>query len=177
MIETKKGNTVFDPKWNVDEFAGAKHVRIHLVNYGLIGGHPVHLHGHDFHVLAEGFGEWDGSIVNAANTVRRDTHLLQNARNVTGTVEPSFMVLQFEQDNPGVWPLHCHLARHFKCLCLWRQANILKAWHVSGGLFMQILERKDDILKQTFDQDIFNLCNAWDVYTQNNAPNQIDSGL
>jgi hypothetical protein len=85
---------------------------------------------------------------------------MQNGRNVTGTVEPSFMVLQFEQDNPGAWPLHCHLA-----------------WHVSGGLFMQILERPEDIVKQDFDQDVFELCDAWDAYTASNAPNQIDSGL
>jgi FtsP/CotA-like multicopper oxidase with cupredoxin domain len=160
LLDAKQGRTKFEPEWNVYQFSGAKHVRIHLVNYGLIGGHPMHLHGHDFHVLAEGYGEWDGSIVNSGNTIRRDVHQLQNARNVTGTVEPSFMVLQFEQDNPGAWPLHCHLA-----------------WHVSGGLFMQILERPEDILKQDFDQDVFELCDKWDAYTAVNAPNQIDSGL
>ncbi|OAK99232.1 hypothetical protein IQ06DRAFT_294641 [Phaeosphaeriaceae sp. SRC1lsM3a] len=160
LLDVKQGRSTFEPEWNVYQFPGAKNVRIHLVNYGLIGGHPMHLHGHDFHVLAEGYGEWDGSIVNAGNTVRRDVHHLQNARNLTGTVEPSFMVLQFEQDNPGVWPLHCHLA-----------------WHVSGGLFMQILERPEDIIKQDFDQDVFTLCDEWDAYTAINAPNQIDSGL
>jgi FtsP/CotA-like multicopper oxidase with cupredoxin domain len=160
LLDVKQGRTTFEPEWNVYQFPGAKHVRIYLVNYGLIGGHPMHLHGHDFHVLAEGYGEWDGSIVNAGNTVRRDVHQLQNARNVTGTVEPSFMVLQFEQDNPGVWPLHCHLA-----------------WHVSGGLFMQILERPEDIIKQDFDQDVFELCDKWDAYTATNVLNQIDSGL
>jgi FtsP/CotA-like multicopper oxidase with cupredoxin domain len=160
LLDVKQGRTTFQPEWNVYQFPGAKHVRIHLENNGLIGGHPMHLHGHDFHVLAEGFGQWDGTVVNSGNTVRRDVHQLQNARNVTGTVEPSFMVLQFEQDNPGVWPLHCHLA-----------------WHVSGGLFLQILERPEDIIKQDFDQDVFELCDKWDAYTAVSPPNQIDSGL
>jgi FtsP/CotA-like multicopper oxidase with cupredoxin domain len=160
LVDVKQGRTTFEPEWNVYQFPGAKHVRIHLVNHGLVGGHPMHLHGHDYHVLADGYGEWDGSIVNPGNTLRRDVHQMQNARNITGTVEPSFMVLQFEQDNPGAWPLHCHLA-----------------WHVSGGLFMQVLERPEDIVKQDFDQDVFDLCNTWDAYTANNVPNQIDSGL
>jgi FtsP/CotA-like multicopper oxidase with cupredoxin domain len=160
LIDAKQGRTTFEPESNVYHFPGAKNVRIHLVNYGLMGGHPMHLHGHDYHILAEGYGEWDGSIVNAGDTLRRDVHQLQNARNVTGTVEPSFMVLQFVQDNPGVWPLHCHLS-----------------WHVSGGLFMQILERPGDIIKKDFDQDVCTLCNDWYAYTAKKAPNQIDSGL
>jgi hypothetical protein len=48
---------------------------------------------------------------------------------------------------------------------------------VSGGLFMQILERPEDIVKQDFEQDVFDLCNTWDAYTADNAPNQVDSGL
>ncbi|KAL6709371.1 hypothetical protein ACN47E_001778 [Coniothyrium glycines] len=160
LLKAKNGERDFKAEWNVYQFPGAKHVRIHLVNSGLIGGHPMHLHGHDFQVLAEGYGEWDGSIVNPSNPQRRDVHVLQNARNVTGVIEPSFMVLQFEQDNPGAWPLHCHLA-----------------WHVSGGLFMQVLERPEDIMNQDFDADVFELCDKWDAYTANNPPNQIDSGL
>jgi hypothetical protein len=86
--------------------------------------------------------------------------MLQNARNVTGTVEPSYIVIQFTQDNPGVWPLHCHLA-----------------WHVSGGLFLNILERREDIVTQDFDDDVFTGCDIWDAYSALNPPNQIDSGL
>ena len=120
----------------------------------------MHLHGHDFHVLAEGFGTWDGVVVNPENTVRRDVHMLQNAQNTTAGVVPSFMVLQFNQDNPGVWPLHCHLA-----------------WHVSGGLFLNVLERPEDIMDQVIDDDVFEGCKTWQTYTDNNIPNQIDSGL
>ncbi len=40
-------------------------------------------------------------------------------------------MLQFNADNPGVWPFHCHIA-----------------WHVSSGLYVNIMERPADI-KQT----------------------------
>ncbi|KAI4629445.1 uncharacterized protein J4E87_003709 [Alternaria ethzedia] len=160
LLKAKRNESDFNPEWNVYQFPGAKHVRIHMVNHGLIGGHPMHLHGHDYHILAEGFGEWDGVVTNPENTLRRDVHQMQNARNTTGTVEPSYLVLQFAQDNPGAWPLHCHLA-----------------WHVSGGLFMQILERPEDIQKQTFGDEQFQLCNDWDAYTSEVVLNQIDSGL
>ncbi|KAF2875606.1 Cupredoxin [Massariosphaeria phaeospora] len=160
LLQAKSGDLDFKPEWNVFNFGTNKTVRLHLVNHGLIGGHPMHLHGHDFHVLAEGFGEWDGTVTNPENTIRRDVHILENGRNTTAGVEPSYMVLQFEQDNPGVWPLHCHLA-----------------WHVSGGLFLNVLERPEDIMAQDFDEDVFALCPLWDAYSTSNPPNQIDSGL
>ncbi|RMZ66481.1 multicopper oxidase [Pyrenophora seminiperda CCB06] len=159
LLKAKLGESDFKPEWNVYEFPDAKHVRIVLVNHGLIGGHPMHLHGHDFHVLAEGYGEWDGVITNSGNTIRRDTHLMGNARITGNTREPSYMVIQYVQDNPGVWPLHCHLA-----------------WHVSGGLFMQILENVDEIKNRDFGEDLFDLCDSWDAYSAVHILNQIDSG-
>ncbi|CAA9958852.1 SufI multicopper oxidase [Pyrenophora teres f. maculata] len=160
LLKAKLGETDFRPEWNVYEFPDAEHVRIVLVNHAMIGGHPMHLHGHDFHVLAEGHGEWDGVVTNSGNTIRRDTHLMANARLVGNVTEPSYMVIQYVQNNPGVWPLHCHLA-----------------WHVSGGLFMQILENTEEIKKQDFGAEQFDLCDSWDAYSAVNILNQIDSGL
>ena len=37
-------------------------------------------------------------------------------------------MIEFTADNPGVWPFHCHIA-----------------WHVSGGLYMNVMERPADI--------------------------------
>ncbi|KAF1999723.1 multicopper oxidase [Amniculicola lignicola CBS 123094] len=161
LTQVKNGDLDFEDEWNVFNFGTNKTVRIHLTNHGRAGGHPMHLHGHDFHVLAEGMGEWDGSIVNPSNTARRDVHMMNNAAaDADGNITPSFIVIQFEQDNPGVWPLHCHLA-----------------WHVSGGLFLNVLERPEDIQALDFDEDIFVGCTLWDAYTSLNPPNQIDSGL
>lgn len=87
----------------------------------------MHMHGHNFWVVAEGLGEWDG-VANLKNPMRRDTFVLRPGDPVKG---PAYMVMDFVTDNPGVWPLHCHLA-----------------WHVSAGLYVNILVRKllDSIL-------------------------------
>ena len=118
----------------------------------------MHLHGHDFHVLAEGFGTWDGTVTNPENSARRDVHILPSAQDAT---TPSFMVIQYTQDNPGVWPFHCHLA-----------------WHVSSGLFLSAVEKPDEIVSKVFDDDVFETCDAWHAYTgAGGEVNQIDSGL
>ena len=83
----------------------------------------MHLHGHNFWVVAEGVGEWDGTV-NSINPQRRDTQLIQPG---VGT-QRGYLVLEFNADNPGVWPFHCHIA-----------------WHVSSGLYVNIMERPEDI--------------------------------
>ena len=65
--------------------------------------HSFHYHGHNMHILQEGYGTWDGSIVNARNPARRDVHILHNAKKDGEVVTPSYMVMQIEADNPGVW--------------------------------------------------------------------------
>lgn len=65
----------------------------------------MHMHGHNMYILAQGSGTWDGLVVNAGNPQRRDVHILPLA--VSATV-PSYIVVQIDADNPGVWPLHCH---------------------------------------------------------------------
>jgi len=70
-------------------------------------GHPMHMHGHEFQVLAEGFGTWDGVITNPDNPTRRDVQFLQQANATDGT--PSYTVLQVELDNPAINIFHCHL--------------------------------------------------------------------
>lgn len=58
--------------------------------------HPIHLHGHDFYVVGEGPGQWDGSVssLNLNNPLRRDTTTMP----VSG-----YLVLAFPADNPGTW--------------------------------------------------------------------------
>jgi FtsP/CotA-like multicopper oxidase with cupredoxin domain len=70
--------------------------------------HNMHLHGHSFWVLAEGFGEWDGTVTNPLNPQRRDGQQLAPG----SPDDPSYIVIQFDADNPGVWPFHCHLVVH-----------------------------------------------------------------
>jgi FtsP/CotA-like multicopper oxidase with cupredoxin domain len=70
--------------------------------------HPMHLHGHSFWVLAEGNGEWDGTITNPNNPIRRDTIQI----GAPNSVGDGYTVIEFMADNPGVWPFHCHFGDH-----------------------------------------------------------------
>lgn len=75
-----------------------------IIESGIPLPHPIHLHGHDFFVLASGSGTYSSSVsLNQANPPRRDTALLPAA---------GFLVLAFETDNPGVWLMHCHIGWH-----------------------------------------------------------------
>ncbi|KAL1806209.1 hypothetical protein ACET3Z_029277 [Daucus carota] len=69
--------------------------------------HPIHLHGYDFYVIAEGFGnfnpETDTSKFNLDDPPLRNTVSLP----VKG-----WAVIRFVADNPGVWIMHCHLDVH-----------------------------------------------------------------
>lgn len=67
--------------------------------------HPIHLHGHSFWVLGSG-----NYTYNPANA----THNLENPQlRDTITLQPNGWVwLRFVANNPGVWPMHCHIIWH-----------------------------------------------------------------
>jgi len=88
-----------------------EHLRLILLvvinNHGAAGilSHPIHLHGHNMFVLDVGEGSWDGTtVINPANPQRRDVQLLPSN---------GYMVLQITADNPGAWPLHCHIVSFY----------------------------------------------------------------
>lgn len=64
--------------------------------------HPIHLHGHDFFVLAQDTGSFNASTasINWSNPMRRDVAMLPAS---------GHLVLAFETDNPGIWLMHCHI--------------------------------------------------------------------
>ena len=69
--------------------------------------HPFHLHGHHFWVLGSGAGVYnasgDQSALNLVDPPLRDTATLPKA---------GWLVFRFLANNPGVWPLHCHIMWH-----------------------------------------------------------------
>ncbi|KAH9907554.1 Cupredoxin [Xylariomycetidae sp. FL2044] len=103
--------------------------------------------------LIGGYGScWDGSIVNPDNPQRRDVQML---------LPNSYIVLQWNQDNPGIWPLHCHIA-----------------WHLAAGYNWMVLERPDDIMTEMNIPDIMQqTCTDWDAWTSDHVVGQIDDGL
>ncbi|KAI0408512.1 multicopper oxidase-domain-containing protein [Xylaria palmicola] len=122
--------------------------------------HPMHLHGHDFLVLgasatgAGTFTQADVAGLKGANPTRRDVTMLPGG---------GWLVLAFRADNPGNWLFHCHIA-----------------WHVSGGLSVDFLERVPEQKAQInlLDQTAFNAnCALWRHYWDNSGLVKIDSGL
>ena len=114
LLLAQQGNYSYpyDPQWNVYDFGSNSSIRL-VVHNDFPAAHPMHMHGHNMFVLASGVGTWDGTVVNPDNPQRRDVQML-----------PAFgyIVVQITTDNPGVWPFHCHIA-----------------WHVSQGLYMNML--------------------------------------
>ncbi len=93
-------------------------------------------------------------MLRGANPVRRDVTMLP-AR--------GWVLIAFKSDNPGAWLLHCHIA-----------------WHVSGGLSSDFLEREADFRNglSAADKAQHNAnCNAWRAYWPTAPWPKIDSGL
>ncbi|XP_039128836.1 laccase-7-like [Dioscorea cayenensis subsp. rotundata] len=84
-------------------------VEIVLQNTALIGAesHPLHLHGFNFFVLAQGFGNYNQD---SAQKMFNLVHPL--VRNTIAVPVGGWAVIRFRADNPGVWLMHCHLDSH-----------------------------------------------------------------
>ncbi|KAF3010110.1 hypothetical protein E8E14_000256 [Neopestalotiopsis sp. 37M] len=92
-------------QYNIYNYGNDDAIRMIISNPSQ-ASHPMHMHGHEFFILAEGVGTWNGTITNPENPTRKDTHMLAG-----GTVDaPAFFVAEIIADNPGVWAFHCHIA-------------------------------------------------------------------
>lgn len=122
--------------------------------------HPIHLHGHDFVILAQGDGYFNKDIVpNLDNPARRDTVNLPIG---------GYVWIAFQINNPGTWLMHCHIA-----------------WHASAGLSLQFVEQPGKIKPLVEAAGILpeleGRCKDWTEHYNNvNIPNglvQEDSGI
>ncbi|PVH73445.1 multicopper oxidase [Cadophora sp. DSE1049] len=143
------GNPSYPPEWNVYNYGTNGSFVIN--NPAGFPAHPMHMHGHNFFVLHQGPGAWDGTVTNAANPIRRDVIQVPGGWHVT---------IQIVTDNPGAWQFHCHIA-----------------WHVSGGLYITILEQPEKIKAIKIPQTPAQGCREWATFTGTTVINQIDSGL
>ncbi|RDL34578.1 uncharacterized protein BP5553_07706 [Venustampulla echinocandica] len=152
---TSNETSIYAPDSNVYDFGKHSSIRLILTN-PLTLAHPMHLHGHNVWVLAEGMGKWDGKVTNAKNPMRRDTFIIN-----AGTPElPAYTVIEWVADNPGVWPFHCHVTAH-----------------TSLGFMAIMLERPDLIPKRQIPKELDHLCKSWDAWSNSNVVNTIDSGV
>ncbi|KAF5020152.1 hypothetical protein F66182_7822 [Fusarium sp. NRRL 66182] len=117
--------------------------------------HPMHLHGFDFQILAQGRGPYGPHTkLKTDNPPRRDTALLP---------AQGHLVIAFLTDNPGVWLMHCHIG-----------------WHAAEGFSLQFIVREDEIPGLISDQeyrDIEEGCKAWKEFTRSVKLEQDDSGV
>ncbi|KAJ6814577.1 laccase-25-like precursor [Iris pallida] len=72
-----------------------------------IESHPMHLHGFDFFVLAQGFGNY-----NASTDVKNYNLVNPQVRNTIAVPTGGWSVIRFKANNPGMWFMHCHLDVH-----------------------------------------------------------------
>ncbi|XP_042475440.1 laccase-5-like [Macadamia integrifolia] len=69
--------------------------------------HPIHIHGYDFYILAQGFGNF-----NPKTDTSKFNLVDPPLRNTVGVPVKGWAVIRFVADNPGVWLMHCHLDVH-----------------------------------------------------------------
>ncbi|XP_043704143.1 laccase-12-like [Telopea speciosissima] len=69
--------------------------------------HPIHLHGYDFYIIAQGFGNF-----NSKTDTSKFNLVDPPLRNTVGVPVNGWAVIRFVADNPGVWLMHCHLDVH-----------------------------------------------------------------
>ncbi|XP_052173705.1 laccase-7-like [Diospyros lotus] len=84
-------------------------VQMVLQNTVLLGvdNHPIHLHGFDLYVLAQGFGNYD-----PAKDTKNFNLINPQVRNTIGVPVGGWAVVRFRANNPGIWLMHCHLDVH-----------------------------------------------------------------
>ncbi|KAK1271268.1 Laccase-24 [Acorus gramineus] len=84
-------------------------VEMVLQNTALVGieNHPIHLHGFNFFVLAQGFGNY-----NTKEDWKKFNLIDPQVRNTIAVPTGGWAVIRFVTNNPGVWLVHCHLDVH-----------------------------------------------------------------
>ncbi|KAK9717745.1 ferroxidase fet3 [Basidiobolus ranarum] len=112
--------------------------------------HPFHLHGHQFQVMgrsAAGAGAYDyttNPVKEQTNPVRRDTVQVPGG---------GYVVFRFRDDNPGIWPFHCHIE-----------------WHFEAGLTATFIEAPQQIQESIkIPQQSFDICSTQGIKTNGNA--------
>ncbi|KAE9620479.1 putative laccase [Lupinus albus] len=98
-------------------------VQVVLQDTSILGAesHPFHLHGFNFYVVGQGFGNFNSSAdpakFNLVDPVERNT---------VGVPSGGWLAIRFLADNPGVWLMHCHFDVHLS----W---GLRMAWIVEDG--------------------------------------------
>ncbi|XP_050290854.1 laccase-2-like [Quercus robur] len=98
-------------------------VEVVLQDTSILGAesHPLHLHGFNFFVIGQGFGNYDSNKDPAKYNLVDPVE-----RNTVGVPAGGWVAIRFLADNPGVWLMHCHFDVHLS----W---GLRMAWVVQDG--------------------------------------------
>ncbi|GAB7326250.1 hypothetical protein MBLNU13_g10234t2 [Cladosporium sp. NU13] len=160
-------NSNYERNRSVENVGPAKTMRAIISNYDN-APHPAN-HSIDSFTRPQhadpnnsGFGKADvNAIVRPENPQRRDVMIMP-----PGTEDrPSYLVIQWDADNPGVRPLHCHFS-----------------WRSSLGLAINVLETPSvtsKVMGPTASGPMAQTCRAWNSFTktQKSLLTGIDSGM
>uniref|UniRef100_A0ACD5W2K9 Uncharacterized protein n=1 Tax=Avena sativa TaxID=4498 RepID=A0ACD5W2K9_AVESA len=83
--------------------------------------HPLHMHGFNFFVVGQGFGNYD-----PVNDPPKYNLVDPVERNTVSVPIAGWVAVRFLADNPGVWLMHCHFDVHLS----W---GLSMAWMVADG--------------------------------------------
>jgi L-ascorbate oxidase len=95
-------------------------VELVIVNEASIAEyHPMHLHGHSFSVLGSDTLGTESARITKSQVIELDRagSLKRNfdmptTRDTIAVPKHGYSIIRFVADNPGVWPLHCHIDFH-----------------------------------------------------------------
>lgn len=98
-------------------------VQVILQDTSILGAesHPLHLHGFNFFVVGQGFGNF-----NASSDPAKFNLVDPVERNTVAVPSGGWVAIRFLADNPGVWLMHCHFDVHLS----W---GLRMAWIVEDG--------------------------------------------
>lgn len=152
LLQILNGNTTYETSNAVIELANANEWVYVAIETTIAVPHPIHLHGHDFFVIAQGSGTYSASTeLTLDNPPRRDTAMLPAS---------GYLVIAFETDNPGAWLMHCHIG-----------------WHTSEGFALQFVERYSEITALTDSDRLTGGCTNWNTFQETAEIEQEDSGV
>ncbi|KAK8649629.1 hypothetical protein V6N13_139297 [Hibiscus sabdariffa] len=121
---TPPNNThVINGTTKVEVIAFNTSVEVVLQDTSILGAesHPLHLHGYNFYVVGQGFGNFDPK-----NDPPKFNLVDPVERNTVGVPSGGWVAIRFQADNPGVWLMHCHFDVHLS----W---GLRMAWIVLDG--------------------------------------------
>ncbi|KAJ5090225.1 hypothetical protein N7532_008909 [Penicillium argentinense] len=151
LLQIWKNDTAFTNTSGVVELTRANEWSYVVIETSLTVPHPIHLHGHDFFVLAQGMGSYSSSDISTlTNLPCRDTAMLPSS---------GYLVVAFKTDNPGAWLMHCHIG-----------------WHTEEGFAIQFLERWKEARELIDYETLHSTCQEWDAYTESSVE-QEDDGI